>query len=146
MFIAETWKISFSNISICICHTMRYFGAIVSWAFVVLPAAGIIGRVSWKRFDFIQKWYENQLITLQPNYHTNDEGPIVFVANHGWLRGTIGTTKWTNQTYNRFLGVPYAEAPSGRRRFKVKLINSSSYKSIVRATAQSVCLTASCSD
>lgn len=41
------------------------------------------------------------------------------MANIGWLKGATASTKWTNQTYYQFLGIPYAEAPSGSRRFKV---------------------------
>lgn len=58
-------------------------------------------------------------ITLQSNGRAIVEDPIVSVANLGWLRGTNAQTKWTNRTYYQFLGVPYAEAPSGNRRFKV---------------------------
>lgn len=47
------------------------------------------------------------------------EDPIVLVANMGRLKGATVSTKWTNQTYYQFLGIPYAEAPSGSRRFKV---------------------------
>lgn len=44
------------------------------------------------------------------------------MANIGWLKGSTASTKWTNQTYYKFLGIPYAEAPSGARRFKVNLL------------------------
>lgn len=46
--------------------------------------------------------------------------PIVRIPKLGQLRGSIASTKWSNKSFYQFLGVPYAESPSGRRRFKVK--------------------------
>lgn len=34
------------------------------------------------------------------------------------LQGSIGFTAWTNRTIYQFLDVPFAESPSGARRFK----------------------------
>lgn len=47
--------------------------------------------------------------------------PIVRIPSLGCLRGSVVTTKWTNREFYQFLGVKYAESPSGSRRFKVKL-------------------------
>lgn len=51
---------------------------------------------------------------------TTTREPIVLIPYVGGLRGSIATTRWTNQSFYQFLGVPYAESPSGSRRFKVK--------------------------
>lgn len=45
--------------------------------------------------------------------------PIVRLPQLGLLRGSTTTTKWTKRSVYQFLGVPYGEAPSGKRRFKV---------------------------
>lgn len=73
--------------------------------------------------EYLRFWNE---IIFQFNDRAIIEDPIVFVTNLGWLKGTIAHTKWTNQTYYQFLGVPYAEAPSGSRRFKVIWFNVTS--------------------
>ncbi|XP_031635474.1 glutactin-like [Contarinia nasturtii] len=55
-------------------------------------------------------------LSAQMNIQPND--PIVRIPHLGWLKGKTASTKWTNRTIYEFLGVPYAEAPSGKRRFK----------------------------
>lgn len=49
-------------------------------------------------------------------------GPVVGIPYFGWLKGSIAWTKWSNRSFYQFLGVKYAESPSGARRFKVKII------------------------
>lgn len=51
------------------------------------------------------------------NNHQNLH-PIVSLPKYGQLQGSIGSTAWTNRTIFQFLNVPYAESPSGSRRFK----------------------------
>lgn len=43
---------------------------------------------------------------------------VVNLLKYGMLEGSIGFTAWTNRTIFQFLDVPYAESPSGPRRFK----------------------------
>lgn len=43
---------------------------------------------------------------------------VVKLPKYGILQGSIGFTAWTNRTIYQFLNVPYAESPSGNRRFK----------------------------
>lgn len=59
----------------------------------------------------------------QPSFsRQNSPEVIVRIPELGRLRGSIGTTTWTNREFFQFLGVQYAEAPSGARRFKVKFL------------------------
>lgn len=44
--------------------------------------------------------------------------PIVALPKYGQLQGSLGYTTWMNRTMFQFLNVPYAESPSGSRRFK----------------------------
>lgn len=50
--------------------------------------------------------------------HKQDNDLIVNLPNYGQLQGSIGYTAWTNRTIFQFLNVPYAESPSGLRRFQ----------------------------
>lgn len=43
------------------------------------------------------------------------------LPKYGQLHGSIGHTAWTNRTIFQFLNVPYAESPSGSRRFKAPI-------------------------
>lgn len=43
----------------------------------------------------------------------------VDLPGQGTILGDYGKTSWTNQTFMRFLGIPYAESPSRELRFKV---------------------------
>lgn len=45
--------------------------------------------------------------------------PIIRLPKYGQLKGSLGLTAWTNQTIFQFRNVPYAESPSGTKRFKV---------------------------
>lgn len=44
---------------------------------------------------------------------------VVTLPKYGTLQGSIALSAWTNRIIYRFLGVKYAESPSGARRFKV---------------------------
>uniref|UniRef100_A0A182KDQ7 Carboxylic ester hydrolase n=1 Tax=Anopheles christyi TaxID=43041 RepID=A0A182KDQ7_9DIPT len=44
--------------------------------------------------------------------------PIVNLAELGALRGTIGSSAWTNRKFYQFLGVHYAQTTSGKNRFQ----------------------------
>lgn len=44
--------------------------------------------------------------------------PNVNLPKYGQLQGSIGYSAWTNRTIFQFLNVPYAESPSGPRRFE----------------------------
>lgn len=46
---------------------------------------------------------------------------VVNLTDLGVLQGSVEMTKWTRTPIYRFLGVKYAESPSGNRRFKVKI-------------------------
>lgn len=48
------------------------------------------------------------------------DDPVVGIPYFGWLKGSIAWTKWSNRSFYQFLGVKYAESPSGARRFKVE--------------------------
>ncbi|XP_055383604.1 glutactin [Condylostylus longicornis] len=43
---------------------------------------------------------------------------LIGLPGQGFLLGSRTTTSWTNKTILQFLGIPYAEAPSGIQRFK----------------------------
>lgn len=45
--------------------------------------------------------------------------PIVNLPGQGKIKGSLTKTTWTHQQVQQFLGIPYAESPSGSRRFKV---------------------------
>lgn len=53
------------------------------------------------------------------NYYAFTRNAVVNLPNYGVLQGSIGKTKWTQKIFYQFLGVKYAESPSGPRRFKV---------------------------
>ncbi|XP_055301885.1 esterase SG1-like [Sitodiplosis mosellana] len=60
-----------------------------------------------------------QLNIQQSNPHRRaSDDPVVGIPYLGWLRGSIAFTKWTNRSFYQFLGIKYAESPSGARRFK----------------------------
>lgn len=44
---------------------------------------------------------------------------VVKLPKYGILKGSISMTAWTNRVTYQFLGVRYAEAPTGSKRFKV---------------------------
>lgn len=52
-----------------------------------------------------------------------DEGPLVETKS-GWLRGNYTSTRGGRQVLE-FLGVPYAQSPTGSLRFKVTVARSS---------------------
>lgn len=54
--------------------------------------------------------------TIDPNSNDN---LIVQLPNLGFLKGSTSRTALTNETIYQFLGIKYAESPSGLRRFKV---------------------------
>lgn len=59
------------------------------------------------------------------NYNDLKREALVNLPKYGGLQGSIGYTAWTNRTIFQFLNVPYAESPSGNRRFKVFFVRKS---------------------
>lgn len=53
------------------------------------------------------------------NYFAMQRSAVVNLTGLGILQGSIDETKWTRTHFYKFLGVKYAESPSGNRRFKV---------------------------
>lgn len=51
----------------------------------------------------------------------NGDTPIVKLPGLGTLEGGTKESPWTKQTFYQFLGVKYAESPSGKLRFKVPI-------------------------
>ncbi|KAL5280805.1 CES5A.2 family protein [Megaselia abdita] len=51
-----------------------------------------------------------------PSIFTNK--PMVSLPGQGDVMGSLTETAWTHQKVQQFLGIPYAESPSGKLRFK----------------------------
>ncbi|XP_055908085.1 glutactin [Eupeodes corollae] len=64
---------------------------------------------------------------------TNDDILLLDLPGQGLIRGSQTNTAWTNQTVYQFLGVPFAESPSGDLRFKAP-VERSPWKNIRDAT------------
>lgn len=45
--------------------------------------------------------------------------PMVSIPGQGVVIGSLTESTWTHQKIQQFLGIPYAESPSGNLRFKV---------------------------
>lgn len=54
------------------------------------------------------------------NYFALQRNAVVNLTDLGVLQGSIGETQWSKTPIYRFLGIKFAESPSGNRRFKVK--------------------------
>lgn len=52
---------------------------------------------------------------------TSQTSPIVNIPGLGSVEGGVKLTPRTKKQFYQFLGVKYAESPSGERRFKVSL-------------------------
>lgn len=59
-------------------------------------------------------------IRARRNYFALQRNAVVNLTDLGVLQGSIEETKWTKTPIYRFLGIKFAESPSGNRRFKVK--------------------------
>lgn len=44
------------------------------------------------------------------------------IPNQGTIQGDYETTLWSQQTFMRFRGIPFAESPRGPLRFKVSVL------------------------
>lgn len=53
------------------------------------------------------------------NNANSEDSLIIQLPKLGCLRGTTTQTARTNETIYQFLGIKYAESPSGPKRFKV---------------------------
>lgn len=51
--------------------------------------------------------------------HFVSNKPMVTLPGQGEVIGSWTKTSWTHQHVQQFLGIPYAESPSGSLRFKV---------------------------
>lgn len=58
------------------------------------------------------------LQSIERNHYALKRQAVVKLPKYGILQGSVGFTAWTNRTIFQFLNVPYAESPSGPRRFK----------------------------
>lgn len=59
------------------------------------------------------------LQNIERNHDALKRHAIVNLPQYGLIQGSIGFSAWTERTIFQFLNVPYAESPSGNRRFKV---------------------------
>ncbi|XP_061391122.1 glutactin [Musca vetustissima] len=56
--------------------------------------------------------------TFHGSSSSTQSSVTVDLPGQGTILGAYGTTSWTNQTFMKFLGIPYAESPSRDLRFK----------------------------
>lgn len=64
-------------------------------------------------------YHRRRNIVDRRNYFALQRNAIVNLTDLGVLQGSVEETKWTRTPIYRFLGIKYAESPSGNRRFKV---------------------------
>lgn len=57
--------------------------------------------------------------SIDLEWNTLKRQAVVKLPKYGILQGSIAFSAWTNRIIYQFLGVKYAESPSGVRRFKV---------------------------
>lgn len=62
-----------------------------------------------------------QSVLDQKNYAVLQRNAVVNLTDLGGLQGSVDKTKWSKKAIYQFLGVKYAESPSGNRRFKVNI-------------------------
>lgn len=55
------------------------------------------------------------------NNGDSSEAPLVKIPELGEVKGSSGVTAWTQRKFYQFLGIRYAEPPTGKLRFKVRL-------------------------
>ncbi|XP_017483202.1 PREDICTED: glutactin-like isoform X1 [Rhagoletis zephyria] len=58
------------------------------------------------------------IITLTVSKAIPTDSPVVNIYGQGPVRGSYDETLWTKQQFLSFRGIPYAESPSGKLRFK----------------------------
>lgn len=51
--------------------------------------------------------------------HEEEKDPIITIPNLGSIQGKVVETAWSKRKVFQFVDVKYAEAPSGKYRFKV---------------------------
>lgn len=74
-----------------------------------------------------------QSVLDQKNYAVLQRNAVVNLTDLGGLQGSVDKTKWSKKAIYQFLGVKYAESPSGNRRFNgerhLSIISFSSIRS-----------------
>lgn len=106
----------------------RFFCALPLCIFIIIRM-GVVIQVECVRFDKQQKsfgarmrWPVSQRRAIAINrrlYLDYQRRAVVNLTDMGLLQGSVEMTKWTKKPIYRFLGIKYAESPSGNRRFKV---------------------------
>lgn len=90
-----------------------YKVSISRWKWILIPFWLTQNYLKKNNLNFITFFTNNQIDNGNLNHRL-----IVNLPNYGQLLGSIGYTAWTSRTIFQFLNVPYAESPSGSRRFE----------------------------
>uniref|UniRef100_A0A0A1WU09 Carboxylic ester hydrolase n=1 Tax=Zeugodacus cucurbitae TaxID=28588 RepID=A0A0A1WU09_ZEUCU len=64
------------------------------------------------------------VVALVTSKSNTADSPQVNIAGQGAVLGSVDETLWTRQKFYAFRGIPFAESPSGERRFKAPVSRS----------------------
>lgn len=100
------------------------FGRAFCIVFIILEISAVrIDAESQNSVDITFRqpiYYRHGNSRSRRNYFALQRNAVVNLTDLGVLQGSIGETQWSKTPIYRFLGIKFAESPSGNRRFKVK--------------------------
>ncbi|XP_055302443.1 glutactin-like [Sitodiplosis mosellana] len=88
----------------------------------ILCTKYLLGDINFDTLNVLMESVQKNFNEIDPNIERNHNAlkrlAVVNLPKYGILQGSVDFTAWTQRNIYQFLNVPYAESPSGNRRFK----------------------------